>query len=64
MSTRFGAGMAPADILAEVRLEGFEAWSEAERLHVNVQTIIRSLDPSAVPPANPFADFAGMARLA
>lgn len=64
VTERFRAGMAVGDILAEVQLAGFAEWSEAERLHVNIETIVRHLDPKAVPPANPFADFAGMARRA
>ncbi|MCO4747349.1 MAG: MBL fold metallo-hydrolase [Proteobacteria bacterium] len=62
--SRFEAGLSAADIVTDLRMEGFEQWSEAERLHVNVETLVRHLDSGALPPVDAFAQFAGMAKLA
>jgi len=59
---RFEAGMSPMEAAKDIELDGFGAWTEAERMVVNVTSIYREL--GAEIPADALTLFTQMAELA
>ncbi|MCP3963262.1 MAG: MBL fold metallo-hydrolase [bacterium] len=60
---RFEAGMGPVEAARDIHLEGFDAWGDAERLAVNVDTLYRELrgEPERTDVIELFARMAALA---
>jgi cyclase len=63
-AARRAAGMPAQDAARDIDLGRFSGWPEAERLAVNVATVYRELDPTAVDPPTGPELFGCMAELA
>jgi glyoxylase-like metal-dependent hydrolase (beta-lactamase superfamily II) len=59
---RFAAGMSSEDAALDIALGEYDAWGDAERIAVNVETCYRAYRATATP-VNPLDMFARMARV-